>query len=88
MRICTHLEAFSIVVKVVDHSNSGLPPWMSVCEDCAATIFEAMNERISRIAAKYPSGKSESAVSWARTRRLLWWLNQSRPSPNPAGVSK
>ena len=78
MRICTHLEAFAIEVKIIDPARSGLPPWMAVCEDCAATIFEAMEERMERIKAKNPSGKSSFAVSWARTKRLLDWLRLPR----------
>lgn len=77
MRICKHIEAFRIEVSVTDSSRSALPPWMAVCEDCAATVFEALEAQQGAIAARRPSGKSGSASKWARTRRLLGWLRGS-----------
>lgn len=72
LRQCRHLKAFDVEVKVNDPANSGMPPWMIACEDCAATIFESLEHQMTKISNQPSlSGKSSGAVSWARTRRLL-----------------
>lgn len=84
MRICRHLKAFEITVKVTDHGAAGLPPWMALCEDCAATVFEALKayqdqENKPRTVTMADgsshdiqrSGKSSGAVNWARAGRIL-----------------
>ena len=76
MRTCKHLNAFEITVNIIDSANSGLPPWMAVCEDCASIVFDALETRKKQIEERRPrySGKSGAAVSWARIKRLLEWL--------------
>lgn len=71
MRTCRHLAAFVIKVEVLDPAKAGLPPWGAVCEDCAATVVEALQAQSNKIVAKHPSGKSSAAGVWARIKRLL-----------------
>ena len=71
LRRCRHLKAFEITTKVLDASNAGLPPWGVICQDCAAPVFEALETVRQQIESKHPSGKSQAAVTWARTKRLL-----------------
>ena len=70
MRRCRHLKAFTITVEVNDPSKAGLPPWMVACQDCSATIFEALEFQSGKITASQSSGKSGAAVTWARIKRL------------------
>lgn len=87
MRKCRHLAAFDISYRVVDQATSGLPPWGAVCEDCASTIVEVLRLQLEKIASSHPSGKSSSAQTWARIRRLLgdWEALPENPTPADDG---
>ena len=71
LRRCRHLKAFDITTTVNDPAHAALPPWAVLCEDCAATVFETLKAQREVIKNRHPSGKSSSAVMWARAGRLL-----------------
>lgn len=77
LRRCSHLMAFEVTTKVLNTTRSGLPPWMIVCEDCASTIFDALETRLKQCGGSGKSGKSSAAVNFARIRRLLLWLKDN-----------
>jgi hypothetical protein len=91
MRTCRHLEAFDISVAVNDPSKAGLPPWMALCENCAADVVDALRAQVKAIVDRHPSGKSSSAVRAAHYKRvlndLLGWRLQWRPN-DPAVVEQ
>lgn len=69
-KLCRHLKDFKIDVTAIG-PNTGLPPWIVLCEDCAAAASQAMNRRVEDIAASKPSGKSGRAQDWAWMQRVL-----------------
>jgi hypothetical protein len=73
VRACRHIdEALAIAAETLAKSGAGEPPWMLVCEDCAASMFEAIDWRCEEIEKQQPSsGKSGLASTYARMRRLL-----------------
>jgi hypothetical protein len=70
MKKCRHLEDFQIDSKAIG-PNTGLPPWLALCEDCSASVVEALRARMKAIEDQHPSGKSGRAVQWAKIRGVL-----------------
>jgi hypothetical protein len=70
MKRCRHLQDFLIESKPVG-PNTGVPPFIALCEDCAAGAKEALEIRIKAIADSKPSGKGGRAQVWAWSRRIV-----------------
>jgi hypothetical protein len=70
MKKCRHLQDFAIEAKTVG-PNTGLPPFIVLCEDCSAGAKRALETQINKIAESKPSGKSSRAQTWAWFRRIV-----------------
>jgi hypothetical protein len=84
MKTCRHLKAFRIDATATDPSHAGLPPWMALCENCAADVVAGLRHRIADIVSTKHSGKSSAAVTVAHLQRilddLLGWQMEWRPN--------
>lgn len=70
MKRCRHLQDFLIEAKPVG-PNTGLSPFIVLCEDCSAGAKEALESKIKSIRDLKPSGKGVRAQVWAWFRRIV-----------------
>lgn len=70
-KACRHIKNDFKIDVTATGPNTGLPPWIVLCEDCAAAAKTALEREVKRISDAHPSGKSGRAQTWAWMRRVL-----------------
>ncbi len=69
MKKCRHLKDW-LFTETKAGPNTGSPPFIAVCEDCAAAICDGLNRAERSIEGQHVSGKSSRAQFWAQYKRV------------------